>query len=142
MGRASQRIGKRGQDAVHYYLMNCAARCIEEIATPVITRREGARRMVVAYRRKVSCDFTCMMEIDGVWNSCRIEVKVCDEDRLPHSRLDNHQAEALSEWSMFATNASLIAWVHRCEVILFHYPTAYFRKGKSIKIEEARKIRV
>lgn len=142
-GIFAKKRGKAGQEAVKRFLATKGAICVEEVATPVITRRIGKLTVVVGYKEKVSCDFYCQLPFGDetkYYVPCKIEVKTCDDDKLDHSRLDDHQADALHRWSI--GGYSFVAWVRGDGVAMFKYPMPEFRKGKSITWDEAKKLSV
>jgi hypothetical protein len=73
------------------------------------------------------------------YEAARIEVKLCDDNVLPHSRLTEKQSNWLSDWKLLGLQ-SFVLWVHRTECFLIEYPNYWFKRGKSLSIETAKKI--
>lgn len=137
-GKLIQKIGAAGEERARWFFNEIGAKCVEKIPTPA---RNINGRMV--YCSKSSVDFTMALPTRGcifAYMPCRVEVKVCDDDKLPHSRLSDHQVKWLTEWSELGF-WSFVVWVHKSECIMFRYPNKYFERGKSIPIDVASKIK-
>lgn len=128
-----------GEEYARIFFSSIGARCVEKISTPMLNINGKA-----VYCKSSSVDFTLALPCPGKifpYIACRAEVKVCDDDRLPHSRLEEHQVKWLTEWD-YCGFLSLIVWVYKNEITMFKYPNEHFKYGKSISIETAREISV
>ena len=148
-GRKSQAFGHIGQDATRYTLQALGAKCIEEVATPVIIRRYGNFNVVAAYRQKVSCDFYCILptptaKIPMYWQAARVEVKLHDGDKLTYSRLAAHQIADLLDWKLCGrgNTTALVAWVRHGEVAIFHFPVQGWGPGEPLAWERAKALAI
>lgn len=133
MGRKSQQLGKTGELLAIVFLKSLGARCIEKIPTQI-----NIVKGKPIYTKKSSVDITCAIPYK---RSCqylasRIEVKLCDEEILSHSRLKGHQIEWLMDWHKCGL-CSWVIWVHRSRCFMFRYPTPEFQHGKPLKLESA-----
>lgn len=131
MGKLSQQLGKAGEEYARLFLKSIGAKFIEKISTPVRIVNGKA-----IFYKKSSIDFTAVLPDRMV---SRIEVKLCDEDKLDHSRLTDDQVLWLTEWSE-AYLFSWVIWVHKSHCYMFRYPHPRFCAGKSLDIETAIRI--
>ena len=113
MGRASQVRGSIGQTNAEWHLRGLGFRCIQEIATPVITTTVGKRRIIIGYKKKVCGDFHA---IGPCGRSVLVEVKSYEQEKLPHNALEKHQWDHLREHAECG-GLSLIAWHNRLQPI-------------------------
>lgn len=137
LGKLSQKLGKAGEEAAIWYLQSIGAKCIEKIATPTVNVNGKA-----IYNKKSSVDLMAAIPRPGYmypYGAARIEVKLCDDDTLPHSRLSDGQVNWLLDWKELGFPAYII-WVHKSECLMIGYPNVSFKKGKSLSVEVARKI--
>lgn len=133
----SQKLGKIGESIAMLLLKQLGAKCIEKIPTHVSIVKGKA-----IYTQKSSVDITAVLPSPGCiypYYAVRVEVKLCDDDRLRHSRLKPHQVEWLTEW-VYLGFKSFIIWVHKNNAVMFEYPHSKFQPGKSITIDDAIKI--
>lgn len=139
-GRKSQGLGKFGEGRAEWFLREIGARCVEKVSTPFVNVRGR-----VVYSGRSSVDYVAAVPVIGGSGNCfmasRIEVKVCLDDRLVHSRLKPHQIMWLTEWNNCGF-ASFVMWVRHGECLLFRYPSDSYMPGLSIGIETARRISV
>ena len=131
MGKLSQQLGKTGEDAAIWFLHSIGAMFIEKVATPVRIVNGKA-----IFFTKSSVDFIAVLPGRLV---SRIEVKLCDDDRLCHSVMSPGQVKWLTEWSEELL-PSFVLWVNKSKCYLFRYPHPRFCAGKSIDIETVEKI--
>lgn len=109
MGRASQVRGSIGQTAAAWHLQRLGVRCLQEIATPVITTNRGKMRIVIGYKNKVCGDFMGIMP-NG--RGVLVEVKSYDVEKLPWGALEPHQRSHLYDHAQCG-GLSLICWHNR-----------------------------
>ena len=127
-GRASQRLGKRAEEAVRLALQAAGFRMIERVATPwTVTFREG-RPQAAFPVAKVSGDFRAVEP--GTGRSVLVEVK-CRSGRLRWSDLRPHQRRALEEHHRLG-GISILAWVTAWDVRLLRWPVEGFGPGRSL----------
>ena len=134
-GKEIQAIGKAGEERARWFFNEIGAKCVEKISTPMLNIKGRA-----IYCATSSVDFTIAIPCSGKINpykACRVEVKVCDDDRLPHSRLSDHQVKWLTDWHHCGF-WSFVLWVHKNDCYLFPYPNDLFKQGKSITLEQAQ----
>lgn len=132
-GKEIQAIGKAGEERARWFFAEIGARCVEKISTPMLNIKGKA-----VYCATSSVDFTIALPCPGKINpyiACRVEVKVCDDDRLVHSRLSDHQVKWLTEWH-YCGFWSFVLWVHKGCCYLIPYPNELFKHGKSISIDQ------
>ena len=139
MGKRSQQLGKTGEQGAEWFLKSIGAKCIEKISTPVKAVDGKA-----FYSKKSSIDYIAAIPQRGYvipYGAARIEVKLCDKDKLQHSRLEDHQVKWLTDWAKLKLPAYVI-WVYKSEFYMIEYPNYWFKKGKSLTLEIAEKIAV
>jgi len=142
MGRLSQQLGKTGEEAARWYLQNLGFKDVEKLATPMVKTKKGW-----VHSKKSSVDFIACMPQPGCiypYAVARIEVKYHNGDTLPHSVMQPHQSEKLRSWHEKKLPA-FVLWVHtwignQIECYLIDYPNPYFRRGKALSVETAKKI--
>ena len=128
-GRASQRLGKRAEEAVRLALQAAGFRMIERVATPWTVTFHRGRPKAAFPTAKVSGDFRAVEP--GTGRSVLVEVK-CRSGRLRWSDLRPHQRQALDEHHRLG-GISILAWVTGWEVRLLRWPVEEFGPGKSLK---------
>ena len=92
-GKTIQRKGQAGEERAVWYLKQIGAVCIEKISTPMLNIKGRA-----VYCKSSSVDFTAAIPTPTGrlnYEPCRIEVKVCDDVKLVHSRIKPHQEKWL-----------------------------------------------
>lgn len=134
-------LGKTGEEIAWWHLKTLGATCIEKVHTEKkLVTVKGVKHLV--YTDKSSVDYYALIPgFPHGWLSSRIEVKLCDEDRLRHSRLKDHQVQWLLEYHYKGMH-SFIIWVHKSKAYMFRYPSDYFKYGKSLTLEKAKQIAI
>lgn len=135
----SQQLGKTGERAALIFMQSIGCKMIEKIATPMITVKGRS-----VYVKKSSVDFITAVPskyIPKQYLPARIEVKLCDENKLDHSRLEPHQVESLTKWRELGFE-SFVIWIHRNRCFMFEYPNRFFCRGSSISVETAIQISI
>ncbi len=134
MGKISQQLGKYAEERALWFLIQIKAKCIEKISTPIIN--VGGKAI---YNKQSSIDFTAALPTSGSiypYIPARIEVKLCDSDKLHHSRLQTNQIKWLTDWNNCGFY-SFVLWVHKKDVFFIQYPNKFFCKGKSLLLKQA-----
>ena len=134
MTRQQQRIGKYGEGQAAGALHRVGVEMVERIATPVITN--GTR--IIAYGERVSGDHRGILP-GG--RSVLAETKTILDRNLRYSDLREHQPERLARHAEHG-GLSLLVWVHHSGVYVIKFPIAGFERGKSLTIEQARKLQI
>lgn len=135
-------LGKTGQEAALWFLKaTVKAEDIHELASKTVRGKNGE----TIYTKGTPCDFICSIPIVIPGNkrlvgvASYIEVKLHDDDPLPHSVLKDKQVKDLLSWHNHG-HWSFILWVYKSQVVMFKYPCPDFKKGKSISLKRAREI--
>lgn len=139
MKQNSQQLGKTGEQAALVFMQSIGCKMIEKIATPMKNIRGAA-----VYTSKSTSDFIAAVPskyIPKQYLPARIEVKLCDESKLAHSRLEEHQIENLTKWRELGFE-SFVIWIHRNRCFMFEYPNRFFKTGMSISVETAIQISI
>ena len=134
-GKIIQAIGKAGEDRARWFFNQIGAKCVEKISTPMISIKGKA-----IYCATSSVDFTAAFPSPNepkLFIPCRIEVKVCDGDKLLHSRLSELQVKWLTDWYNCGFY-SWVLWINKMDCYLIPYPNPFFKAGKSLSIEDAQ----
>ncbi|MBN2570020.1 MAG: Holliday junction resolvase RecU [Deltaproteobacteria bacterium] len=137
MGRLSQQLGEAGEERARWFFAENGFRCVEKIFTPMRNIKGRA-----VYVKESSVDFIVVIPLNGsIIQSkvARVEVKLCDGNKLPHSVLEDHQIKTLTEWDSWG-NWSFVLWVHKSDCFMIRYPCDFFKYGKSISVEKAKKV--
>lgn len=135
MGKVSTKKGKVGEEIAILLLQTIGCKCIEKVPTDKILHQGK-----LIYTKKSSVDIIALVPRSS-YHAARIEVKLCDDDKLPHSRLEPHQVKWLLEWNKYGQQ-SYVIWVHRNHAYMFEYPCPEYRQGMSISVERAKRISV
>jgi len=131
-----QKLGKFGEDRARWFFKENSFENVHKLETKKVFIKKYNR---VVHTGGTPCDFICSIPQDGFWLPAFIEVKLCDSDKLFHSRLSDDQVKNFLSWHA-CNHWSFVLWVHKQDCIMFKYPTIEFRRGKSITLEKAKKI--
>lgn len=135
MSKLSQQLGKAGEERARWFFNEIGAKCVEKISTPMVYSKGKW-----VFSKSSSIDFTAAFPVGyRSYIPVRIEVKLCDSDRLYASRIKDHQKKWLEDW-MNCGFISFVLWVHINEVFLIYYHKERFIKGASISVNKAREI--
>lgn len=130
-----QKLGKTGEERARWALKEIGAKCIYKLATPSIFLK-GKQ----VFTEKTPCDFIAITQCGCYHYPAFIEVKLCDGDKLLHSRLQSHQIKALQEWNTYYADFAFVMWIHKSDYFLIKYPSPYFKEGESLDLKTAKEI--
>lgn len=136
MGKLSQQLGKFGEERARWFFKENGFENVHKLETKTVFLKKQKRMVHVG---SSGTDFICSIPQDGFWLPSLIEVKVCDDDKLYHSRLSDEEIKTLISWHG-CNHWSFVLWVHKQECIMFKYPTIELRRWKSLSLERAKKI--